>query len=61
MVLLDLICISFWVYVLHVCVCSSCKECFDLFGLLFFTYYVLRVTAKGEVDYGLVTEEITSG
>ena len=42
MVLLDLICISFWVYVLHVCVCSSCKECFDLFGLLFFTYYVLE-------------------
>ena len=36
MVLLDLICISF------LGLCSSCKECFDMFGLLFLTYYVLE-------------------
>ena len=36
MVLLDLICISF------LGVCSSCEECFDLFGLLVLTYYVLE-------------------
>ena len=37
------------------------EECFDLFGLLFLTYYVLRVTAEGEVGYRLVTEGITGG
>ena len=36
MVLLDLICISF------LGLCSSCKECFDMFGFLFLTYYVLE-------------------
>ena len=36
------------------------EECFDLFGLLFLTYCV-RVTAKGEVSYRLVTEGIIGG
>ena len=36
MVLLDLICISF------LGVCSSCEECFDLFGVLFFTFSMLE-------------------
>ena len=35
------------------------EECFDLFGLLFLTYYVLRVMVEGEVGYRLVTEGIT--
>ena len=34
-------------------------ECFDLFGFLFLTYYVLRVTAEEDVGYLLVTKGIT--
>ena len=37
------------------------EECFDLFGLLFLTYYVLRVMAEGKVGYELVTKGITGG
>ena len=55
MILLDLICISF------LGVCSSCEEYFDPFGVLFFTFSVLRVTENGEVGYGTVTMRITGG
>ena len=37
------------------------KECFDLFGLFFFDILCVRVMAKGEVSYGLITEGITGG
>ena len=37
------------------------EECFDLFGLLFFDILCVRVTAEGEVGYGLIIERIIGG
>ena len=48
-------------YVLHVCVCSSCEECFDLFWAFVFDILCVRVMVEGEVGYRSVTEEITGG
>ena len=49
---------NFW-YVFHVLHVQDLSECFDLFGLLFFYTFCVRVTAEGEVGYGIVTVGIT--
>ena len=46
---------SMFEHVLHVCVRSSCEECFDPFGGFVFYIFCVRVTESGEVGYGTVT------